>query len=260
MKKLTLILLALLALAAVGLAQEEVVVEEAVAEEVVEEPAITIGATLDIYTAYVWRGQVLNGGLAVQPGIEVASGDAFFGVWASLHDDSELLNLDTESANYTAPGTGFGEIDLYAGYGGTIGESVYVGLGTTIYLVPSALTLFASPVGEAYISVGLDVITAPTLSLYVDSGGNAYVDLGLGYDIAVSDEFGVSFGTTPGLWLSTESGTSFGSVFVLPISLSAAYQIDSLSVGATVGFSFATAIDGSDDDLTALYFGLNLGL
>ena len=151
--------------------------------------AADVSASLDLASAYVFRGYTLNDALVIQPGIEV-SGPVTVGVWA---------NMDTD--DYTADTSGqFSEIDLYASYDLPIEcDTLGLSIGYTEYTYPSA-----SGGGDAdreiLLSTSLDVPLAPTLDIYYGVDGAIkealYVELGFGHTLAVTEEVSCDLSAT----------------------------------------------------------------
>ncbi len=149
-----------------------------------DEPASSYSITTDFTYAseYIFRGLELSD-QALQPSVNVKSGNLSLGVWSSQA-------LSNRSAVF-AQGS---EIDVFGGYSFTLTESYTLTLGGTIYLYPSA----RPSLGE------IDKTVEPSLSVSGPIGplsGSAtyYKDLdleadtfqfSLGYSIPLPDEKG----------------------------------------------------------------------
>ena len=112
MKKLLVVALAMIAIASTGIAQEAA---PAVAEK---STPLTLDATLDLYSAYVWRGCVITDEPVYQPGGSVGydmgdSGSISAGVWA---------NFDFTDANNTTHFGGLNELDYTLSYAKDLGD------------------------------------------------------------------------------------------------------------------------------------------
>ncbi|WP_394730853.1 TorF family putative porin [Altererythrobacter sp. GH1-8] len=80
-----------------------------------------------LVSEYRFRGVDLSGGdIAVQGGVDLAHSSGFYlGTWGS--------SLDEDTVGY-----GHTELDVYGGFGGSIGEAVSFDIGVIAYLYPNA--------------------------------------------------------------------------------------------------------------------------
>ncbi len=108
--------------------------------------AAELSASAGIATSYLWRGFELGSGTPALSADLVYSNSGFYaGVWVSSGDT-----------------TGGTEYDLFAGYGGSIGESITYDLSYITYIYPTGA--FADTEGpgdfaEAILNVGLGPIS-----------------------------------------------------------------------------------------------------
>lgn len=177
----------------------------------------TVG--VDVSSAYVFRGVTLNEGFVAQPYLEVTGLPIDIGVWGNFDiEDDDARGVD---------GGQFSETDYYASYALPV-EEVDVSVGYTEYTYNNG-DLDADR--EVSLSLGLDTILAPSLGIYYGLDGlieeNVYLEAGVGHDIAVSEDIGLSLGALIG-YLDPEEGDSGFHQYALSASLS--YQFVSLGV------------------------------
>jgi len=175
----------------------------------------TVG--VDVNSAYVFRGVTFNDGFVAQPYLEVSGLPIDIGVWG---------NLDIEDYDGAVDGGQFSEIDIYGSYTLPI-EAVDASIGYTEYTYPQG----AEADREISLSLGLDTILAPSLGIFYGLDGgieeNVYLEAGVGHDIAVSEDIGLSLGAVVG-YLDPKDGESGFHQYALSASLS--YQFVSLGV------------------------------
>lgn len=145
--------------------------------------------SLDVASAYVWRGITLNDGPVLQPGLEVSGIPVTLGVWG---------NVDLSDYDGTLEEGWFSEVDLYASYDIPIpGETFGMTLGYTEYLYAYA---GGDADREANLTAALDVIAAPWLTAYYGFHGpmekNLYVEGGVGHEMTFAEKVGLDLGAT----------------------------------------------------------------
>ncbi len=162
MKKIMIVLLGVIILPGVGLSAE-------------------VTTTLDLASAYVFRGYTLSDSLVIQPGMEVAL-PVTIGIWG---------NLNTH--DYVADTAGqFTEIDLYASYDIPLNvEPFGLAVGYTEYTYPSTGG-GGDADREMNIIASADVLFSPSLGVYYGLDGvlqdTLYVELGTSYSRVVADD------------------------------------------------------------------------
>ncbi len=135
-----------------------------------------VSLTLDAASAYVFRGDTLNDGPVIQPGLEVALPYGItLGVWG---------NIDLDDYDGTLEEGQFSEIDIYASYALPI-ELLDISIGYTEFTYPGAE-------GKADREVGVEIGTSIEM-----------IDLGLGVF------YGVDGGIKKTLYAEASVGTSF---------------------------------------------------
>ncbi|MFU8779717.1 MAG: TorF family putative porin [Kiritimatiellia bacterium] len=138
--------------------------------------AADVDLTVDVASAYVFRGDTLNDGPVVQPGLEVALPHGFaLGVWG---------NIDIDDYDGALEEGQFSEIDVYVSYALPF-ELLDISIGYTEYTYPSG-------------------------------GGDAdrEVDIKFGYKVGPVDVgFGVFYGVDGGIEKSLYAELSLGSSY-----------------------------------------------
>ena len=174
--------------------------------------------TLDVASAYVFRGATFNDGFVFQPGLEVSGLPVDLGVWA---------NLDIDDYDGAVEDGQFSEIDLYGSYTLPI-EGPEISIGYTEYTYPNG----GEADREVTLGAGLDVPLAPSISVnYGLDGGiekSLYIEFGLGHEIAVSDELSIDVSGALG-YLSPDEGDDGFSHYMATLGVSYAMVYGSVS-------------------------------
>jgi hypothetical protein len=139
---------------------------------------------------YVWRGIQVTPDPVLQPSVNVAYKDLTLNVWA---------NVDTTDVGDVADK--FNEIDFTLDYSFSV-KCLSVSVGAIYYVFPQA---HAADTTEAYLAIGVDVLTSPTLTVYqdLDEQDGQYMTLSFGHTfedvwkpndaISMSVDLGASF-------------------------------------------------------------------
>jgi len=201
---------------------------------------VSVTTTIDYTTDYVFRGVSLAES-AIQPGVEVAFGDAYVGAWVSTAiGDTSIFAGD--------------ELDLYAGYGFELSDTLGADVGITYYHYPQGGGLFETDGGaagtyEVYAGLSLDSILSPSLYGYYDFTLEAFtVEGGVGHSVELGEKSSLDLGLTAGLVDGDGFSYEYG-------QLSAAIVTDDVSayVGANYALNSEDALIGdSNVDLTDL--------
>jgi outer membrane scaffolding protein for murein synthesis (MipA/OmpV family) len=268
MKKLMCMAVAMIAIAAVVSAQETAKAA-APAPAVVEESPDTgfsFGATMDIYSAYVWRGCVLNDEPVWQPGATVsyATGDygtLSAGVWASFN------MTDRNNRTHFA---GIDEIDYTLSYAIDVGP-VSLSVGHIWYTFPSVSSAaYGHSTREVYATAALnnDIVT-PFVKAYYDYeyAEGFYGNAGLTKSIEITDQFSAGAEISVGAGDSDYMGAYFGEDDAALADFNAAifcsYAVtDNVSVGARIAWMSLIDSDVRDNEMywdeDLLWGGINL--
>ena len=184
--------------------------------------AAEVSASLNVASAYVFRGVTFNDGFVVQPGLEVSGLPIplTIGVWG---------NLDIGDYTGVLDGGQFSEIDLY-GCADIPLPVDWLGLsvGYTEYTYPSG---GGKADREANLTGELGLLLSPSLSVNYGVGGaienSLYLELGLGHEIEWAECFSVGIGTVVG-YLDPDEGDGGFSHYALTAGVS--YSLFSASL------------------------------
>lgn len=204
----------------------------------------------DLVSDYVFRGVSLAD-TAIQTGVEAGVGDFYAGAWFSTGvGDTSVLAGD--------------EIDLYAGYGLTLSETLSADVGVTYYHYPQGGGLFSTNGGgsgtyEVYGGLALDTAFAPSLYAYYDFTLEAFtVEGSVGHSVAagesVSFDLGLSAGLVDGDGFSYEYATASASLSKSITDAASVYVGANYSLNSEDVLNYSKILSGRPDgDL--LWFG-----
>lgn len=253
--------------ATIAQAATEVIVEETVVEETSAE------ITVDYYSAYVWRGQVVNSAAVVQPGI---SAETPFGVTVGAWG-----NMDATKKNDL--GGKFNEVDLSAVYSLPFEGLVGVDLGIVNYLYPyhdEQVTVEDEEVSvdgaddttEINAAVSFNVLLNPTLMIArdIDDCNGYYASIAIDHSFNLTDLLALDLGANLGYADKKYNEFYFGSnddgLNDLTLTASTSYEVmENISLGATLAYTSLLDDDVRDAAQEAFgykdhfYAGLNLG-
>ncbi|MFL2877271.1 MAG: TorF family putative porin [Pontiellaceae bacterium] len=206
------------------------VIATTMAAFLVAQVASAISATVDIASAYVFRGATFNDGIVIQPGVEGEVAGYTVGVWANI-DIDDAGNDDQVSEIDLYIGKDLGSVagwDLSAGYC----EYTYPGVAGN---GESELSLSASGAISGFdvsLAAYANIAEESTPNFYEASTGGSTSIAGLALDYGIS--LGYSADEEVG---GAEAETGVGYV---------AYSLSYDTAGGTIS---ATYIDGRDDDI-----------
>ncbi len=151
-------------------------------DKVVDEDRPELSADVAFMSQYIWRGYGLSkDSLVIQPSITAGFKGFALNLWG---------NLDTDNETYD--GSKWNETDMTFSYGHSFG---IVGLEAGyIYYALDGL----DDSKEFYLSAGVDVILAPTLTVYreVSTLQGWYINLGLSHSFELPYEMSLDLGAT----------------------------------------------------------------
>jgi len=185
----------------------------------------------DVYTAgvtkYLWRGQLLDKGLCIQPGADLYIGKLSLSYWA----------------NYTAKDGFYNESDFTIGYSESLPvlDMITVGSGFTVYTFPmAAIEGNIAHNTEVYGTVSASVPSAPYVKFFYDTqfGNGGYLEGGVSHSIdlaPIAVSASVTGGYNFGQWFYEPSAT------VALATLATTYTLEKLS--ATLSYSYQLALD-----------------
>lgn len=265
MKRILMMAAALVAVAAVR-AEEKAAVTAApavVPKEESPDTGLSFDATLDIYSAYVWRGCVVNDRPVWQPGGTVSYATADYGtlsgnVWG---------NFDmTDRRGHTKFG-GLNEIDYTASYAIDLGP-VSLSAGHIWYTFPSVSgSSYGTSTREVFATAQYNNdIVNPFVKAYYDYefAEGVYGNVGLNKTIEISERFSVggelSIGVADEDYMDAYFGTN-GGFADFNAALFASYALtDTISIGPRLAWMSLIDSDARDnvDDQEILWGGVNL--
>ncbi|MBL0710766.1 MAG: hypothetical protein JJV99_07120, partial [Colwellia sp.] len=164
---------------------------------------------------YLWRGVEQSGGdAAVSGGIDYADDSGFYvGTWASSLGGESYELVDDELVG----GHSY-ELDLYAGFGGDISDSISYDVGFIYYAYPDADD---SDFSEVYCSVSFDALTVGVAVLTssdaknsdgsdIDAGDSIYANADYAFDLGNELELALHLGSYSGDVLGEDEYIDYG--------------------------------------------------
>jgi hypothetical protein len=174
-----------------------------------------VGAQLDLFSSYVWRGLTLTNKPVAQPDLWVSfpAGNASItvGGWANIdigkYDDPE--DDISESGGLSA--FNFAEFNPYAEVGFGTGKASLTG-GIVAYIYPNDTDNGLNSdfnTWEVYGTVGFDVPLAPELSIYYDFDKikGAYVEGAVSHSVPLGESRTLDLGGAVGLSLGQDESS-----------------------------------------------------
>jgi hypothetical protein len=218
------------------------------------EDNLSVGASADFLSKYVWRGQNLVDDWVLQPGAYVG----YKGITASFWGNLDLTDENGHQGE-------FSEIDLTLDYSGKVPgtDLVSYSLGVINYDFP--VSGGSDDTWEIYWGFGLDVLASPSLTVYhdVDEVKGTYVSFGLGHSF--ENLIKLDLGVGLGLDLSASIGwgsASYNKSYWGPdksalndLVLSAAFPLEVAGFTITPSVNYVTLM--SDDIRSPNTYGKN---
>ena len=206
------------------------------------EDDISIWASADFYSKYVWRGQNLVNDWVHQPGASVGYKNLTASFWG---------NLDlTDENGYQGE---FSEIDLTLDYSSQVPgiDFLSYSLGFINYDFP--VNDGADDTWEIYWGLGLDIPASPSVTVYhdVDEAAGTYASFGIGHSIELNDlGLGVDLSASIGWGSSGYNKTYWGpdKSELNDLVLSAAFPFEIAGFAVTPSVNFITLVG---DDIRA---------
>jgi len=175
---------------------------------IAEEAKVTGSGSLGLYNQYIFRGyEIGKSGLLIQPSLSASYNGFSAGFWGNMDADQR----NSTSAVFSEEGKrGLNETDLTLSYTYPM-DKVSVTGGYTYYSLK-----YAGDTEELWLTMALNVLTKPTLSVYQDINAykGTYINLAFAHSIAlpkdISLDLGASFGYEIGeadYWKTFETAT-----------------------------------------------------
>jgi uncharacterized protein (TIGR02001 family) len=237
--------------AGVVLAQDVVMVQEQPSD-------VSVNADVGLYSAYVWRGQILNNNPVIQPSVTAAKGPFSLNVWGNWNVNDNKGRDDSGEIDYTAAYT----LPLNT-------DDVTVDVGMIYYTYPGSGS-GAESTEEVFIqSVFNNILLTPVASVYydIDEVNGWYGNLALSQGVEISDALAAEIGCSVGygtrnyniaVW---DEDNGSGAVNDYNVYVSAAYALtEKLSLGALLQYTYLDNGVGHDaaQNNDILWGGINL--
>lgn len=231
--------------------------------------------TVDLKSAYVWRGQVLNDEMVVQPAFTVST------EWGlSLNAWGNMDVTDNESSFQPNTRGEFNEVDLVASYTPQLDMPVEVTIGIAEYTYPKdgnatilanlpedhvlvaeeELESFDTDTREIYATIAGDCLLAPTLGLYydVDEVNSLYLNLGIGHTFDLVEKLTLDLGANVGYAIAKYNDFYYGEDKTAfndgNLTAGVNYEVlEGLSLGANVAYT--AMLDSDIKDRAEEIFG-----
>ena len=165
---------------------------------------LSLTTTFGWESKYVFRGVQLAEHVFT-PSIDLSMGGFYAGLWAALPVDNTASTL----AEYDA-GLGYlNEVDIYVGYGFSLGEVLSADVGATYYTYPSVSDDFIdNDVNslEVYAGLSLDTLLSPAVYIYYDLDLETFTAEGsIGHSLPIADQVSLDMGLYAG-WSKVRKG------------------------------------------------------
>ncbi len=173
------------------------------AEKKQEEAKVTGEIAASVLSAYIWRGQEMTRHSAViQPSLTAS----YKGFTANLWGNLDTSPYSAAGQNYSSQHT---ETDMTLSYSRKFGM-VQAGAGYIYYALAAPYSGGIDPLDaqEIFVSLGLDTILAPTLTVYkeIDHYHQWYATLGISHTFALHEKIGLKMAATAS-YLKSEDAT-----------------------------------------------------
>jgi hypothetical protein len=174
------------------------------AEEVKPEEKPTGELAISALSSYIWRGQELTrNSIVVQPSATISYKGFSFNVWGNLDTKPYSAATDNYAGKYT-------ETDFTLSYSKALGI-VQVGGGYIYYALGAPYSGAAAPLDsqEIFVTVGLNTLLSPTLTVYkeIDHYHQWYFLLGVSHTFALHEKVGLKLAATASYLKSEDAGT-----------------------------------------------------
>ncbi len=204
-----------------------------------EQPSdVSLAADVGLYSAYVWRGQIINDNLVAQPSVTAAKGPFSLNVWGNWNGVTRSDGNDDTEVDYTAAYT----LPLPTNH-------VSVDVGVIAYTFPGSGNE-VKPTEEVFLkSTFNSIILTPVASAYydVDQGNGWYGNLAVSQGVEISDAMSAEVGGSIGYGSRTYNkvwgeANGSGAVNDYNVYVSTDYALtEDLSLGALLQY---TRLDG----------------
>lgn len=227
------------------MAQDTVMVEKQQAD-------VAVTGDVSLYSAYVWRGLILNDGPVAQPSLTVEKGPVSLNIWANYNIDGKNGNQDTDisktdfTLSYTIPDSS---------------DDFDINVGAIHYAYSDSRATNDMDTTELFVSSTFyNILLTPVVSIYYDAdeaeGWYGSLALSQGFEIseALTAEVGGSVGMGEGgyneYYFPSSNGANMNDYNVY---VSASYAVtEDISLGAKLAY---TMLDGAVKDEAKKTYG-----
>jgi len=169
-----------------------------------EEAKVTGEVAASVLSAYIWRGQELSRhSTVIQPSLTVS----YQGFTANLWGNLDTSPYGAAGQNYSSQYT---ETDVTLSYSRKFGI-VQAGAGYIYYALAAPYSGATDPLDsqEIFVSLGLDTILTPTLTVYkeIDHYHQWYATLGISHTFALHEKIGLKLAATASYLKSEDAAT-----------------------------------------------------
>jgi len=157
-----------------------------------DEAVPSASADIGVFSQYIWRGYELSkDSIVIQPSVTVSYKDVSFNLWG---------NLDTDVYSDTRDEAQFNETDMTLSYDKSFGI-VNLGVGYIYYALDAA-----DDSQEIYLSLGLDTLLSPSLTVYREISHLPawYISLGISHSFELPKEITLDLGGSIGYYASDD--------------------------------------------------------
>ena len=157
-----------------------------------DEAKPSASADVGVFSQYIWRGYELSkDSIVIQPSVTVGYKDVSFNLWG---------NLDTDVYTDSRDESQFNETDMTLSYDKSFGM-VSLGVGYIYYALDAI-----DDSQEIYLSVGLDTLLSPSLTVYreISHLPSWYISLGISHSFELPKEITLDLGGSVGYYASDD--------------------------------------------------------
>ena len=265
MKKVLFVAAAICVVASAGSAQDATNAAPVAVKEEAPDTGFSFSSTLDLYSAYVWRGCVVNDEPVWQPGATVSYDTGDYGVFSA----NVWANFDMTDQAGPTTAAGLSEIDYTASYAIDVGP-MSLSAGHIWYTFPKAGgSDYYNSTREVYATAQYNNdIVNPFVKVYYDYAlmEGFYGNVGLNKSVDVTDQ--LSVGSEVSLGAGDDDymayfGTDDAGLMDFNAAVFAAYSLtENISVGARLAWMSLVDSDARDNetyfDEDLLWGGVNL--
>ncbi len=170
----------------------------------VPEDKVTGETAVSVLSTYIWRGQeLIRHSVVVQPSATISYKGFSANIWGNLDTNPYSAGNSEYSANFT-------ETDITLSYS-IAGGKFRAGSGYIYYALPAPYAGGTDPLDsqEVFVTLGLDTILTPALTIYkeIDHYHQWYATLGFSHVFQFTEMIGLKLAATASYLKSDEAAT-----------------------------------------------------